>query len=245
MFFFVFFSIVNSFVIQYNNLVPVSGGVYVPLFEDKNLVKEICVQDFFFDAYPVSNIEYRKFIKNSVKWHKSKVKSVFSDANYLKHWDLDYFKFIQNSPVVNVPWYSCNIYCKTMNKRLPIIDEWEYIAYKSCKENNDKYMQEILSWYTKPVDFFLISKDSMNKNYYDIYGMNGIWEWVQDFNSIVIIGSDSEGGNLEQVLFCGTASVNSVDPADYVSFMRYAFRSSLQAKYSISSLGFRCVKDNV
>ena len=242
--FFIFF-VVNSFcsAINYNGFVYMNSGSYAPLFKENDKKIEIYVDDFFINSYPVTNLEYRKFIKNDLRWHKIKIKKIFSDINYLLHWDEKFFKFYQNSPVVNVSWYSCNSYCKLYNTRLPTIDEWEYISYKDFHQNNN-YIQEILNWYTKPNKLFLISRESIVNNLFNIYGINGIiWEWVQDFNSIVIIGSDSEGGDLEQVLFCGTASVNSVDPTDYVSFMRFSFRSSLQAKYNISSLGFRCVKN--
>ena len=243
LFFFIFFSFafsINLF-IQRNNIIYIKEGFYIPLFKE-NEINNIYVKNYFIDIYSVTNIEYRKFIKNNIFWNKNKIKNIFSDFNYLNHWNKN-FKYIQNSPIVNVSWYSCNEYCKLYNKRLPTIDEWEYIVYRSFNENNN-YIQEILNWYTKPVKPILTSRESINNNCCNVYGMNGIiWEWVKDFNSIVIIGSDSEGGDLEQLLFCGTASVNSVNPSDYVSFMRFSFRSSLQAKYNISSLGFRCVKD--
>lgn len=227
--------------VQYNKIININEGSYVPLFKENGDQVDIFVKNFMLDGYPITNIEYRKFIKNNLKWHKNKIKTIFSDNNYLFHWKYRDFKFIQNSPVVNVSWYACSAYCKLYNQRLPTIDEWEYIAYKSLNEN---YIQKILNWYTKPVKSFLTSRESISDNFLDIHGMNGIiWEWVEDFNSIVIIGSDSEGGDTEQILFCGSASVNSVNPSDYVSFMRFSFRSSLQAKYNISSLGFRCVKN--
>ncbi|QQG46964.1 MAG: formylglycine-generating enzyme family protein [Candidatus Azosocius agrarius] len=227
---------------QYNNFVYISGGSYIPLFKEGDYTIVHNVNEFFIDTFFVTNIEYRKFIKNNIKWHNNKIKSVFSDANYLIHWSN--FIFIQNSPVVNVSWYACDSYCKSYNKRLPVIDEWEYILQNYI--DND-YIHQILNWYTKPIKDILCSRESVSNNYnynYNVYGMSGIiWEWVEDFNSIIIIGSDSEGGDSEQLLFCGTAAVNSSNPSDYVAFMRFAFRSSLQAKYNISSLGFRCVKN--
>ena len=35
----------------------------------------------------------------------------------------------------------------------------------------------------------------------------------------------------------------ATDFADYAAFMRYAYRSSLQARYTTGNLGFRCARD--
>ena len=39
------------------------------------------------------------------------------------------------------------------------------------------------------------------------------------------------------------AASGSADPSDYAAFMRYGFRSSLQAKFTLNNLGFRCAQD--
>ena len=36
---------------------------------------------------------------------------------------------------------------------------------------------------------------------------------------------------------------NSSDPSDYAAYMRYAFRFSLQARYTVANLGFRAARD--
>ena len=77
-----------------------------------------------------------------------------------------------------------------------------------------------------------------------IFGMHGIiWELVLDFNSVILLNSDSEGGGLEEVLYCGATATNAINPADYVAFMRFAFRNTLEANYTMPYLGFRCAKD--
>jgi formylglycine-generating enzyme required for sulfatase activity len=45
-------------------------------------------------------------------------------------------------------------------------------------------------------------------------------------------------------LFCGGAALKAKDPKLYAAFMRFAFRSSLTAKYESANLGFRCVRDD-
>jgi formylglycine-generating enzyme required for sulfatase activity len=48
---------------------------------------------------------------------------------------------------------------------------------------------------------------------------------------------------LERQLFCGAGSVGAKDPGNFAAFMRFGFRSSLRAGYTVHNLGFRCAKD--
>ena len=63
------------------------------------------------DEYAVTNAEFLEFVKANPAWSKSKVKRLFADTNYLKHWKSDFEigesnKNIYNSPVVNVSWFA-------------------------------------------------------------------------------------------------------------------------------------------
>jgi len=69
-----------------------------------------------------------------------------------------------------------------------------------------------------------------------------IWEWTENFNNSLVTGESRSDSTLNQQMFCGSAAIGAVDPSDYAAFMRYGFRSSLEAKYTVSSLGFRCAR---
>ncbi|HEU4431586.1 MAG TPA: formylglycine-generating enzyme family protein, partial [Myxococcota bacterium] len=43
--------------------------------------------------------------------------------------------------------------------------------------------------------------------------------------------------------FCGSGSEGASDPEDYATFMRFAFRESLEPSYALHHLGFRCAQD--
>ena len=43
-------------------------------------------------------------------------------------------------------------------------------------------------------------------------------------------------------MFCSGAAIGTADPSDYAAFLRYGLRTSLQAKFSLHNLGFRCAK---
>ena len=70
-----------------------------------------------------------------------------------------------------------------------------------------------------------------------------VWEWVDDYNTALVTGESRGDSGLDRNLFCGSESVGSSDPKDYAAFMRFAFRSSLEAKYTVRNLGFRCATD--
>lgn len=233
-----------------NEMVLIPGGSYQPLFKSlNNITNSIIVQDFYLDKYPVTNGEFYEFVSNKTEWNVKNIKSIFADDNYLNQWaDLNNFNAINNIPVVNISWFAAEAYCKYVNKRLPLLDEWEYVAVASDVSSNSKndlvYLKKILDWYTKDKIKSFLNNEEMEKNYWGVYDMHsGIWEWVYDFNSIILINTDSEGGGLEEILYCGAVATNSIDPSDYLSFMRFAFRSSLEANYTITTLGFRCAKD--
>lgn len=233
-----------------DDMILISKGSYTPLFKSSDNSEDfITVQDFYIDKYPVTNSDFNYFIENNDNWNFNNIKTIFADTNYLNHWkNNNDFKYIADVPVVNVSWFAAEAYCNYLNKRLPTLNEWEYIASVGVKNKNGKedvdYLKKTLDWYTKNQSDILFTKDTMEINYLGVSGISGvIWEWVYDFNSVILINTDAEGGGLEEILYCGAAATNAIDPSDYVSFMRFAFRSSLEANYTITTLGFRCAKN--
>ncbi|MFT6733520.1 MAG: sulfatase modifying factor 1 [Polaribacter sp.] len=73
--------------------------------------------------------------------------------------------------------------------------------------------------------------------------MHGVvWEWTEDFNSSLVNGESRNDSSIDSKLFCSAGAAGSADPSNYAAFMRFGFRSSLQAKFTLGSLGFRCAK---
>jgi len=230
-------------------MVLILKGEYTPLFRyGDEIYDKISVNSFYIDIYPVTNIEYAEFVKKNPQWANNNINNLFADKNYLSQWIDINFEDILFYPVVNISWFAAHAYCSFFGYRLPTIDEWEYVASSSKKspvgKDDPKYLQDVLDWYISSQHKTLTSIYSLNCNYWGVCGMHGfIWEWVQDFNSVILLNTDAEGGGLEEILYCGATAINSVDPTDYVAFMRFAFRNSLEASYTMSNLGFRCVKD--
>ena len=229
-------------------LIPV--GSYKPFFSDSNNAK-VVVKSFYVDQYPVTNEEYLEFVIKNPHWRKSKAKRIFADQNYLNHWksDLELGENINpKSPVTNISWFAAKAYAASVGKRLPTIAEWEYIGRASSSKadgiKDNEYKKTILQWYSVPNSKGLQQVGKSKPNYYRVYDLHGlIWEWVLDFNTALVTGESRGDANLERNLFCGSGAVSSSDFSDYAAFMRFGFRSSLQATYGIHNLGFRCVKD--
>ena len=230
---------------QESKMVPIKEGSFVPLYGavSKN---PVVVKSFYIDVYPVTNAQFLSFIKEHPDFSKSKIKGLFADKSYLAYWknDFDFGNVNSMAPVTNVSWFATKKYCECQGKRLPTMNEWEYVAMADEKKVDARTKAEfnkyILSWYEKSKTY----ENSIGqtfKNYWGVYDMHGlVWEWTADFNSIFLSGESRKDKSDDKNLFCGGASVNATDLMDYAAFMRYAFRGSLKAQYSTRNLGFRC-----
>ncbi len=230
-------------------MVKIPAGIYQPFLKAGNKPEKIKIAAFYLDEHAVTNAEYLAFVKANPEWLRSRVSRLFADRNYLKHWSGDLTigdKRLLNSPVTNISWFAANAYAKWVGKRLPTMQEWEYAAnaVPANWNNRQDLSALILSWYDQPTPDILPEVESTYKNKFGVYDMHGlVWEWVYDFNS-VITGSDSRSaGSLDKQFYCAAGSLNAIDKKDYASFMRFAFRESLKAAYTVRTLGFRCAMD--
>lgn len=232
-------------------LIP--AGVHKPLFRSEQDPKEIEVKAFYLDLCPVSNAQFLEFVTANPKWRRSNVKGLFADANYLKHWsgDLDLgpkAATVRDQPVVNVSWFAARAYAAWIGKRIPTTTEWEYAGNASATrpdgENDPQFKADLLRWLTSPSPAELPKVGQGLPNYYGLHDMHGlVWEWVADFNNAMVTGESRGDSSLERNLFCAGGSQDAKDRSNYAAFMRFAFRSSLQANYTVHNLGFRCAKD--
>lgn len=233
---------------QSEGMAFIEGSRYIPLYGRDSTVVE--VKDFEIDVYPVTNAAFIDFVREHPQWQKTKVKKLFAEGNYLYNWKGD-FELREDvdlrSPVTYVSWFAAKAYCECQGKRLPTIDEWEYVAMADKKMRDarikESYNQQILSWYEAPKTY----KNSIGqteKNYWGVYDLHGlVWEWTLDFNSVLISGESRKDVDKDSNLFCGSAAIGATDLMNYAAFMRYAFRGSVKARYAIRNLGFRCAKD--
>lgn len=243
------------------NMVALPAGNYRPLYMSETS-PQTKVNAFSIDVTPVTNQQYLGFVMDNPRWLPKMIPDIFAEPQYLQHWrtslsnrssdikvvtalDLYPSEKQLNSPVTHVSWFSAQAYCKSINKRLPTVAEWERVASASETQENGKleknYHARILQWYSRPTSQYLSEVGLTSPNYWGVKDLHGlIWEWTEDFNSALVSGESRGDSNIDQNLFCAAGAQGAADPSDYAAFMRFGFRSSLQAKFTLPNLGFRC-----
>jgi len=74
----------------------------------------------------------------------------------------------------------------------------------------------------------------------DIHGL--VWEWVDDFNSLLVAGDSRDQNDADRLKFCGAGALNLRDKENYAVLMRVALLSSLKAADTTLNMGFRCAR---
>lgn len=225
---------------DHSGMILIPAGELRPFVLSPGQPQRKRIAPFFLDQHAVTNAAFAEFVRANPEWRRSRVPRIFADNNYLKHWtgDLEVGNAkLDNSPVTNVSWFAAEAYCRWKGKRLPSLDEWEYAAgvLPINAKPGENLSRIILGWYDHPTPTSLPAVESTYRNKFGLWDMHGlIWEWVADFNSVTLQG---------QHFYCGGGSAGTANKEDYAAYMRYAFRESLQAAYTVGSLGFRCAED--
>jgi len=227
-------------------MVRVPGGVYTPFQPVKGEAPRT-VAPFWLDVRPVTNGEFLGFVRDDARWRRSEASRLFVDDAYLAPWqgDLDLGPAAPpNAPVTFVSWFAADAFCRAHGKRLPSEAEWELAAAPpdeapEARAAADARVLAMSSASQRP----LADVGSTPANAYGLVDLHGvIWEWVADFNASFAAGDARRGGDraLEEV--CGGAAAAAADPARYATFLRSAFRATLEARFALARLGFRCAR---
>jgi len=231
-------------------MVLVPAGQFTPLFRAEQEPKQFPVDAFLIDVLPVTNGDYLEFVRANPKWRRSTVQRLFADEDYLKLWagDLETGPGVHsNAPVTQVSWFAAKAFATWKGKRLPTTAEWEYAAAASATlqegGNDPDFIREVRAWYSAPAPARLPTVGSGRANYFGVHDLHGLaWEWVADFNTAMVSGDARGDTGLDRQLFCGAGSEGAKDRGNFPAFMRYGFRSSLKASYTVHNLGFRCAR---
>lgn len=210
---------------------------------------KIHVEAFNLDVLPISNANFSAFVKANPQWRRDRVKPLLADENYLTHWQdaTEAGSAIAEQPVTHVSWHAARAYCKARQARLPTWYEWEFAAAASERKpdarKDDAWRRQILEWYAQ-ANSKLPPVGASSANFYGVRDLHGvIWEWVEDFNGMMVSSDSREQGDGDVTKFCGSGALTLQQKEQYAILMRVAMLSSLQAKYSTSTLGFRCATD--
>lgn len=235
----------------HDEMAIVGPGVYRPLYPTSEAEAEIPVPAFRLDHEPVTNAEFLAFVRQHPEWQRDRIPKLYTDDGYLTHWQGPTTLgpgARPDQPVTRVSWFAARAYCAAQGKRLPDEAEWELAAAASETRpdgNKDpEFLAKILQWYASPGGDLLAGVGQGAPNYWGVSDLHGlVWEWIEDYNSALIAVDNRQDGGTDKMQFCGASALSAKDKEDYAAFMRIAFRSSLEGRFTARNLGFRCADD--
>lgn len=203
------------------------------------------VAAFALRATPVTNGEFIAFTQRYPEWRRGDAPAIFADASYLH--ELDASPAGAGQPVTSVSWFAAQAYCAAEGGRLPTWYEWEYVAAADATHADARrdpaWRAAILGWYSQAAS---MSRPAVGgkANFYGARDMHGlIWEWVDDFNALLVSADSRTQGDPEQLQFCGAGAISLQDRENYAILMRIALLSSLNGADTTNNLGFRCARN--
>lgn len=206
------------------------------------------VAAFEMDTVPVTNAQFAAFVAANPKWRRDRVSRLLADPQYLSHWQTAQAPASaeRNQPVTRVSWYAARAYCEARGARLPTWYEWEWVAAanetKADARSDPRWTQQILAWYSQPAGA-LPDVGSRSANVHGIRDLHGVvWEWVEDYNSLMVAGDNRQQSAADATRFCGPGALTMEQKEQYATLMRIAMLSSLRAEFTTATVGFRCVR---
>lgn len=229
---------------------PIPGGEFAPVIAPAPGQPTVRVSPFRLDEHPVTNADYLEFVRSHPEWQRGAVPALFADERYLASWEEATGTGASRpaAPVTGVSWYAARAYCAARGGRLPTWTEWEYAAAadetRADARSDPAWRERILAWYAQsaahpPGDVGTTPPDV--HGVHDLHGL--VWEWVEDFGSLMVSGDSRDQGDPDKLRFCGAGALAASIRDDYPVLMRIALLSSLEADHTIASLGFRCAED--
>jgi len=210
-------------------------------------IARVEVPRFLLDRHPVTNAEFLAFVRKHPEWRRDRAPRLFVDGQYLAHWrgPTTLGPARSTQPVTLVSWFAAKAYCEAKGARLPTWYEWEFAAaadeVSADARSDPAWRQSILDWYARPSSMPLPEVGRSPANYYGVHDLHGlVWEWVLDYNALLVSNDSREQGGADRAKFCGEGALSTADRENYAVLMRIAFLSSLEASYTTTNLGFRC-----
>jgi sulfatase modifying factor 1 len=224
------------------------GGSFESVLPPGKGVAVVEVASFDLDRVPVTNADFLRFVGSHPRWRRDRIARLFADDGYLSHWEGPVRLGTAvggREPVTRVSWFAAKAYCEAQGARLPSWYEWELAAAADAKStdarSDPQWRQQILNWYAKPSSQPLSEVGAGQANVHGVRDLHGlVWEWVMDFNALLVSSDNREQGGADLVRFCGEGALSTADRENYAVLMRIAFLSSLEARYTTGNLGFRC-----
>lgn len=230
-----------------NRYVPIPQGTLSSVLSSgRGDRAPIRIAAFSMRQSPVTVAEFMQFTRTHPDWQRGQVPSIFAGDNYLAQYALGGDQR-SDQAVTSVSWFAAQAYCESEGARLPNWYEWEYVAAadetRADARADPKWRAAILNWYAQsPAK--TASRVGGMPNYFGVRDMHGlIWEWVDDFNALLVSADSRTQGDPDQLQFCGAGAISLQDRDNFAVLMRVALLSSLNGADSTTHLGFRCARE--
>jgi formylglycine-generating enzyme required for sulfatase activity len=231
--------------------VALPGGTFASVLPADGKAAAAQVAPFRLRTELVTNGEFLAFVKAHPEWRRDKVAGILADARYLTQWagaDELGEQALPRQPVTRVSWFAAQAYCASEGARLPSWYEWEFAAAADASRRDARsdpaWRENILGWYSRPSNAALPAVGG-TANVYGVRDMNGlVWEWVDDFNALMVASDSRQQGDPDLLKFCGAGAISLQEKENYAVLMRIAMLSALKAADTTNNLGFRCAKSN-
>lgn len=226
---------------------------FAPVLAPAPGTTQVHINAYRLDPRPVTNGQFLEFVRRRPEWRRDRVPRLLADDGYLSQWaapDALGGQSQADQPVTRVSWFAARAYCAAAGGRLPEWNEWEWVAAADEKSSDARadaaWRARILDWYSRPASDPLVSVGLGRPNLYGVQDLHGlIWEWVEDFGSLMVSSDSRDQGDPDKLEFCGAGSISAQDRENYPVLMRVAFLSSLEGRSTARRLGFRCADSGV
>jgi formylglycine-generating enzyme required for sulfatase activity len=227
------------------------GGTFTSVLPADGKAAPAQVAPFRLRTELVTNAEFLAFVKAHPAWRRDKVARILADARYLTQWasaDTLGDEVLPRQPVTRVSWFAAQAYCESERARLPSWYEWEFAAAADATRRDARadpaWRESILGWYSRPSSTALPQIGGA-ANIYGVRDINGlVWEWVDDFNALMVASDSRDQGDPDLLKFCGAGALSMQDKENYAVLMRIAMLSALKAADTTNNMGFRCAKSD-
>jgi len=228
--------------------VAIPGGTFASVLPADEKSADVTVAPYRLRIEPVTNAEFLAFVGTHPQWRRERVPRVFAEQRYLAHWENATTlaaDTLPQQPVVQVSWFAAQAFCESEGARLPTWNEWEFAAAadatRADARKDPAWREAILGWYARPNQSLPAIGGAANV--YGVRDLQGVvWEWVDDFNALLVASDSRDQNDPDRLKFCGAGALNLRDRENYAVLMRVAMLSSLKAADTTANLGFRCAK---